>query len=633
MIGQFVANYQIISVLGEGGMGTVYKAFDPKLQRFVAIKILNDQTSKKSYLRKRFQQEAISQAKLIHPNIVSVLGFIEENEVIGIVMEYVEGETLEDKIQRSKKINLDDSIKIFKQVLQGISYAHKKGFIHRDLKPSNIVIDNNSTAKIMDFGIVKSINETKSLTKFGSNVGTILYMSPEQIKSKKLTIKSDIYSLGLTFYEMLNGKPAFDFNTEYEIMEAQLKNIVPPLNLSNKTETDFVNTLISKATAKNAEHRYENCNEIINELDKFLLYKKPENPQKDFIAKPKKKKIKLSNIIVTGGLALVFIALFIYVIFVVQGMLGEKKNQVNVPDNINIYSGNPTYNLPANFTKISINANSNIQSIRFINDSTGFLCGDNGLVMKTLNSGVDWEIIKINTVKKLNDIIFLNGESGYIVGNDGTIFTTINGGNNWVKVSLNFSNSFSKIYFIKNSKTGFIIGSGGIILKTTDSGKSWGEINLYSSNYLYDISFINNNIGFVVGWEGLLLRTTDSGTTWNKENKISENYLSSVCFSKNGTGIITGGDGIFTSYNSGNNWVKISNNNYSQLSNILKLDDKTFFVCGKQGRILFTQNAGKNWKEINSGVFYSLNSLCLLKNEIFIAGDNGTILLTKLSLN
>ncbi len=425
MIGQYVGNYQIISVLGEGGMGTVYKAFDLKLQRFVAIKILNPKTPNQSYYIKRFRNEAVNQAKLIHPNIVSVLGFIEENGIIGIVMEYIEGETLDDKIQNTGKINFYESLRIIKQVLKGISFAHKKGFIHRDLKPSNIIIDNSGLVKVMDFGIAKSINETKNLTKFGSNVGTILYMSPEQIKAKDLTIKSDIYSIGLTLYEMLYGEPAFNFNTEFDIMEAHLKKEVPFILLEDKTETDFVNSLISKATSKDSDNRYNNCDDIIDEIDNIL------QKNKTVKIKTKNKKSKLKNKFITGSLIILFIVLFIYVLSVIQNLYSIKDDKLINNEKGNVYSGNPSYRIPTSFSKISINESSNINSIYFKNDSTGYLCGDNGLLMKSTNSGMNWEKVKNHSVKKLNDILFVNESKGFIVGNNGTILFTDNAGESW----------------------------------------------------------------------------------------------------------------------------------------------------------------------------------------------------------
>jgi serine/threonine-protein kinase len=142
MVGKTIDNYKVVAILGEGGMGIVYKAFDLKLERFVALKILSPQAFTNPNFIARFKREAKNQAKLTHPNIVPVYGFTEENNTLGIVMEYVEGETLEHLIRRKGHLDLIEALTILEQVLTGIGYAHSKGFVHRDIKPSNIIINN-----------------------------------------------------------------------------------------------------------------------------------------------------------------------------------------------------------------------------------------------------------------------------------------------------------------------------------------------------------------------------------------------------------------------------------------------------------------------------------------------------------
>ena len=154
---EIIENYKFISLLGKGGMGVVYKAQDIKLERFVAIKILSSHLIDSPRLIERFKIEAKNQAKLSHPNIVTVYGFIEYKNLLGIVMEYVEGESLDKIVYKNKRLNLGDSVYILKQVLSGIGYAHSRGFIHRDIKPSNIILNTEGVAKIMDFGISKSL--------------------------------------------------------------------------------------------------------------------------------------------------------------------------------------------------------------------------------------------------------------------------------------------------------------------------------------------------------------------------------------------------------------------------------------------------------------------------------------------
>ncbi|MDP4116614.1 MAG: serine/threonine-protein kinase, partial [Bacteroidota bacterium] len=234
MINQIINNYKILEVLGEGGMGIVYKAFDLKLERFAALKVLSGQALSNSRFIERFRIEARNQAKLIHTNIIPVFSFIEEEGIYAIVMEFVDGITLEQLIAKKGRLSIDEATTIMLDILEGVSYAHKKGFIHRDLKPSNIIINRENIIKIMDFGISKSIYENKGLTKTGTKLGTLLYMSPEQIKAVEPTKQRDIYSLGVIFYEMLAGKNPFESGTDFDIMEAHLKKYPSKLSTIRK---------------------------------------------------------------------------------------------------------------------------------------------------------------------------------------------------------------------------------------------------------------------------------------------------------------------------------------------------------------------------------------------------------------
>lgn len=186
MIGRRIQNYKVLSLLGQGGMGAVYKVFDVKLERYAALKILSLNTAHNSTFVERFKREARNQAKLMHPNIVSVYGFVEENDILGIAMEYIEGETLESIIQEKGRIEFSYALELIGQILNGIEFAHQQGFIHRDLKPSNIILDLNGNPKIMDFGISKSIDELKSITQHNARPGTLLYMDVPQLTFRKM---------------------------------------------------------------------------------------------------------------------------------------------------------------------------------------------------------------------------------------------------------------------------------------------------------------------------------------------------------------------------------------------------------------------------------------------------------------
>jgi serine/threonine protein kinase len=232
LINKKIENYTIISLLGKGGMGVVYKVHDEKLNRYVAIKVLNAPHVKNSKrMNERFKIEAQNHAQLIHQNIVTVYGFVEFDNLLGIVMEYVDGESLEKVIFKNPHLHVFDVLFIVNQLLDGIDYAHSKGYIHRDIKPSNIIVNSEGIVKIMDFGISKSIDGDNDGAQTSARIGTIYYMSPEQIKGKNVNKVSDIYSIGCTFYDMLTGKPPFDSKNEFDVMEGHLKE--NPISLSN----------------------------------------------------------------------------------------------------------------------------------------------------------------------------------------------------------------------------------------------------------------------------------------------------------------------------------------------------------------------------------------------------------------
>mgnify|MGYP001225657805 CR=1 FL=1 len=224
--------YEIESTIGAGGMAVVYKARHKTLGKYFAIKKLSDSLTQNSDARERFIREAQTHSKLDHPNIVKFHDILKDptSQNVFIVMEYVEGKTLSQIIGKvTGPMPFERAWPIFKQVLSGIGYAHSLGVVHRDIKPSNIIVTAEGVVKILDFGIAR--DETgQTLTQSGTVIGTLQYASPEQIKGEKIDQRSDIYSLGMTLYEMLSGRLPLDINTgtsSYHVMQTVLKESVP----------------------------------------------------------------------------------------------------------------------------------------------------------------------------------------------------------------------------------------------------------------------------------------------------------------------------------------------------------------------------------------------------------------------
>ncbi len=634
MIGSIIENYKVVSILGEGGMGIVYKAFDLKLERFVAIKILSPHALMNPQFIARFKREAKNQAKLIHQNIVPVYGFTEDSGTIGIVMEYVEGETLENMIRRKGRLELVESLSILKQVLIGAGYAHSKGFVHRDLKPSNIIISTEGTSKIMDFGISKSLNESKGITKTGTKIGTILYMSPEQIKAMEPTNQSDIYSLGITFYEMLDGRTPFDAPTEYEIMEAHLKK--NPAKLSGRIENipSEVDSILGKALHKSKEKRYKTCEEFLFDVEN--LYQQVTQPM---VQKRKRKTKSFETTAVQiedkpsfktkvrfYSFAFLFVCLFGLLFYFVYTTVSEFWESPGTPHSLFSFGSSKVINY--NWKALPSPTFNSLNSIYFINDSIGYACGNQGTVIKTVNGGNSWSVLSDSSIIDLNNIKFIDYQRGFIVGEKGTILLTSDAGKNWQKNLWDTTVTFFKIYFLKDNIVGFIVGANGTILKTNDSGKTWYQVNTPTKDLLYSISFSNDYDGIAVGWNGTILNTSDQGKTWILEKHLTDKYLKDAAFANDKDGIIVGGTGeVLRSQNSGKDWEKINLNTFSGLFSVFFTDDNRGFILGNKGEIWISNDSGKNWKLTNSGVYVSLTAVSETPSKkIFVAGYNGLIL-------
>ncbi len=632
MIGSIIENYKIISVLGEGGMGIVYKGFDLKLERYVAIKILSQHALINPQFIARFKREAKNQAKLTHPNIVPVYGFTEDNHTLGIVMEYVEGETLEHLIKRNERLSTIESLSILKQILTGVGYAHSKGFVHRDIKPSNVIINNEGTVKIMDFGISKSIYDSKGITKTGAKLGTVLYMSPEQIRALEPTNQSDIYSIGITFYEMLNGKTPFEDGTDFEIMEAHLKKYPPKLSTILTDIPSQIDNIISKALNKSLDKRYQTCNDFSSDVENLLV--ELSNPLPN-----RKTKRKITSSELTNGrpsffakirfylLAFLFICLFGLLFYFVFSTVSQFWKGSNENKGMNLTS---TINETSNFKWkiLSTPTNNSLNSICFINDSIGYACGDKGIVIKTIDGGNSWIVLNDSSAINLYDIKFLSQEVGFMVGEKGTILRTTDSGQSWQKINSDSANTYFKIYFFENLSIGFIIGSNGIILKTTDNGNNWQTKFTGTNEILFGISFADYNNGVVVGWNGTILKTSDQGENWNEENKITDKYLRDICFLDNKIGIIVGGSGeILRSDDGGSDWGKINSNSYSGLYSVFFTKNNVGFILGSKGEIFVSYDKGKNWQTSNSGSYASLMSISeSTHGRIYISTNTGSII-------
>ncbi len=262
--------YEIIQKLGEGGMGTVYLAKDTLLDRLVAIKQLHRNSGAiEDGLGERFQAEALALAKLNHPNVTHLYAFIPKEDTYWMVMEFVEGKTLEDWLFIHKKITHQLASSIAVQMLDGLSHAHRKGIIHRDIKPANVMISEDGEVKIMDFGIARMRNAQR-ITSHGKSVGTLEYMAPEQIQGHEGDERTDVYAVGNILYEMLCGITPFKNDTDYQLMKDKLEKQPESIIRENPTVPEAFEKIILKALDRNPKKRFQSAKEMKSSIMKCL---------------------------------------------------------------------------------------------------------------------------------------------------------------------------------------------------------------------------------------------------------------------------------------------------------------------------------------------------------------------------
>lgn len=278
-----IGDYKLLKKLGQGGMGAVFKAHQNSLDREVALKVLSKELAAKQTFVQRFLREARIMAKLDHPNIIRCFDVGEAMGHHYLAMEFVEGGSVKDWLEKLGKFELGDALLLVMTVARALEHAHERGLIHRDIKPDNVLLTKKGVIKLADLGLAKGTDDDLGLTKTGTGAGTPIYMAPEQARDvKHVDGRCDIYALGVMLYVFLTGKAPFEGNTLVELIEAKEKGKFKPIRSCNDEVPERLDLIVDKMLARDVKHRYATCTEVIAELDALGL----ANDQLGFLGLP-----------------------------------------------------------------------------------------------------------------------------------------------------------------------------------------------------------------------------------------------------------------------------------------------------------------------------------------------------------
>jgi len=329
----FAGRYQIIEEIGKGGMGRIYKALDKELEEKVALKLIKPEISADEKTIQRFRNELKLARRISHMNVCRMFDLNKEGETHYITMEYVPGEDLKSSLRRIGPLSLGKALIIARQVCEGLAEAHRLGVVHRDLKPQNIMIDREGNARIMDFGIARSL-EAKGITEDGLIIGTPEYMSPEQVEGKKADQRSDIYSIGVILYEMVTGHIPFEGKTPLSIASKHLTAIPIEPKIINAQIPEDLSRVIMKCLEKEKEKRYQKVEELLSEFrkieknipttEKIIPAKKPMTSEEIKRAQGSKKFLISASAVILAIVAGLVIWRFIF-------QLGVSKTSLSLP--------------------------------------------------------------------------------------------------------------------------------------------------------------------------------------------------------------------------------------------------------------------------------------------------------------
>jgi len=494
--GTMVAHYRISEKIGAGGMGEVYLAEDTKLNRKVALKFLADQFSSDQSARDRFTRETQAVAATDHPNIVSIYEVNEFKSRPYFAMQYIDGKSLSDVI-KGNQLLLSEIIRLAIQICEGLQAAHNKGIVHRDIKPSNILIDKDGRARILDFGLAR-IRGMETLTRTGTTMGTLFYMSPEQVQAKKTDLRSDIFSFGVVLYEMITGKRPFGGDSDAAILHAITHDEVEPLARFKSGVTDKLQQILDKALQKEQSLRYQTAADMLADFKQVTATDFPKQKSKAVVT-------------IAAGIILL-IAVGTYFIF--SNFLAETTQEASSPKRIVVL---PFENLGAAEDEYFADGITDEITSRLA------IVSELGVISRT--SAIQYK----NTNKSLPEIA---RELGVDFVLEGTIRWDKSGDTDRVRISAqlinvadnthlwaeNYERALTQIFAVQEEIAREIANALNVTLSETEE-KTFGEV-LTLSMPAYDF-YLRGNQYFYRGWERLDLET--AGELYGKAIELDSN--------------------------------------------------------------------------------------------------------------
>ena len=612
--------YKIISSVKTGGMGAVYKARDLKLNNICAVKELlpsYENTDKQKQAEEWFKREAKLLAGLDHANLPKVSDYFVSDNRYYLVMSFVEGEDLENVLEKEGKPGLsqDKVLHITVQILKVLDYLHsqKPPIIYRDIKPANIMLHKDGRAMLIDFGIARALQHDSNTIK--TAIGTPGYVPEEQCHGVPEP-RSDIYALGATMHHLLTGEPPRSLRYNFKPLSKIMSDISPALeNIVMKALEDDPGKRFSSAAEMLREIR-ETCGVSTGLIEKTIPLKK-----------------KKTSLLVKGFY-------FFIIIMIIAGGLFLIKNRI------------ASHRLDGSWVEQKEEDGCSLLGVYFIDGITGWAVGENGMIFQTENGGNEWKISTIPGLSNgwLSNVFFVNKDKGWAVGvkklgngeTNGIIVSTEDGGEKWTVDEREDLPELSDVQFI-DENTGWIIGTDGSVLYTKDGGKTWEKYSSGTSGfYISDISFVNDSEGWAVGgekkgadrWAPVILYSHDCGKNWEKQGQklpaggrfYGVHFVDNLRGWAAGYGLIdrklTGY--IFHTDNGGITWKDQTPASFDYLMrsvHFLNEEVGGVFAISKNidgsisGVFIYTTDGGHTWKRQNKGFLPVFNKLFFVDSE------------------